>query len=222
MQASEKIKIVIADDHAVFRDGLRFLIQREKNIEIVGEAATGRDLLLYVEQQHPQVVITDLVMPLFSGLDAIREMVIRFPAVKIIALSSFDHEQLIIDALELGANGFIIKNAPKGEIVNAIRTVHQGQPYYCMSTTPELTRKISDSDFDPYKNKVGIALTEHEKEIIVFLCEERKNEEIAKLMGISIRTLERMRLQIQEKIGVRSLAGLVIFAVKRKMYRIPN
>ena len=91
-----------------------------------------------------------------------------------------------------------------------------------MSTTPELTRKISDSDFDPYKNKVGIALTEHEKEIIVFLCEERKNEEIAKLMGISIRTLERMRLQIQEKIGVRSLAGLVIFAVKRKMYRIPN
>ncbi len=222
MQEPEKIKIVIADDHTVFRDGLRFLIQREKNMEIVGEAATGRDLLLCVEQQQPRLIITDLVMPLLSGLEAIREIVVRFPTVRIIALSSFDHEQLIIEALKMGAQGYIIKNAPKGEIIHAIRTVLQGLPYYCMSTTPDLARKISDSDFYPYKNKPGVELTEAEKRIILFLCEERKNEEIAKLIGMSIRTLERMRLQIQEKIGVRSLAGLVIFAVKQGIYRIPS
>ena len=132
MQEPEKIKIVIADDHAVFRDGLRFLIQREKNMEIVGEAATGRDLLLCVEQQQPRLIITDLVMPLLSGLEAIREIVVRFPTVRIIALSSFDHEQLIIEALKMGAKGYIIKNAPKGEIIHAIRTVLQGLPYYCI------------------------------------------------------------------------------------------
>ncbi len=222
MQEPPTIKIVIADDHAVFRDGLRFLIEREKNMKIVGEAATGRDLLLYVEQQQPQVVITDLVMPLFSGLEAIREIVVRFPKIRIIALSSFDHEQLIIEALKMGAQGYIIKNAPKGEIIHAIRTILQGQSYYCISTTPDLARKILESGFDPYKNKPGIELTDAEKRIILFLCEERKNEEIAKLIGMSIRTLERMRLQIQEKIGVRSLAGLVIFAVKQGIYRIPS
>ena len=168
------------------------------------------------------MVITDLIMPLVSGLEAIEQMITRFPSVRIIALSSFDNDALIIEALELGALGYIIKNAPKGEIVNAIRTVNDGRPYYCMSTSEGFASKMNDSSFDPYKNKQVACLTEIEKKIIVFLCEEKKNQEIAKLAGINMRTLERIRLQIQDKIGVKSLAGLVIYAIKHGIYRQPS
>jgi len=220
MSETKQIRVVIADDHDVYRDGLQLLLSKDPGIRVVGEAANGKLLLDLVAELHPDIVITDLRMPVMDGVAAIQELTKLYPSVKAISLSTFDSEHLIVEALEAGAIGYIIKNAQKGEIIDAINTVFNGHPYYCKSTSVRLVKMISNSKFNPYKLKEKELFTEKDREIIRLICEEKSNKEIADSIFIGIRTVEGLRSRIMEKMNVRTPAGIAIYAIKNSLYRI--
>ncbi len=222
MDATNMIRVIIADDHEVYRDGLLLLLRKSSMIDIVAQANNGQQLLELVQQTLPDVVVTDLRMPQLNGIEAIRQISFLWPAIKIIALSTFDNENLIIEALEGGALGYVIKNAQRGEIVDAIKTVHEGKPYYSLSTSPIFAKKISYSSFNPYPQTDKQLFTEREVEIIKLICSEFTNREIAGMLFTNIRTVERIRIQILAKMNVKSTPGLVIYAIKNKLFQYPQ
>lgn len=219
MNENEKIKVVIADDHDLYRDGLQSLLSKDPEIKVVAEACNGAQLIDMTAMHHPDVVITDLCMPGISGIEAIKE-IHKNGLKRIIVLSTFDNEQFIVEALEAGAIGYIIKNAQKGEIIEAIKTVDQFHPYYCQSTSLRLVKNISKSKFNPYSPITSNLFSEKEKEIIRLICREKSSEEIAQSLYMSKRTVDGIRGRILSKMNVKSIAGLVIYAVKNSIYEV--
>ncbi|MEP6748449.1 MAG: response regulator transcription factor [Bacteroidota bacterium] len=222
MEADRKIKVIIADDHGIYLEGLRTLLKREAEIELVGEASNGRELIDKTRQLEPDVILTDLIMPEMDGIQAIKEIVESGLPVKCIAISTYDTDLLIVEALEAGAKGYIVKNADKGEIIEAIKTVYEGYYYYCKTTTSKLVRKISRSKFNPYKKINRDLFSEQEKEIIVLICQEKISDEIGSILSMSPRTVERIRSKILEKANVKTTIGLVIYAIKNGIYFIES
>ncbi|RYF99380.1 MAG: response regulator transcription factor, partial [Chitinophagaceae bacterium] len=139
------IRLLIADDHEIFRDGLALMLARQKEISLLGQAGNGKELVELSAAENPDVIITDIKMPMMDGIQATREILKNQPGVKIIALSMFDEEMLIVDMLEAGAKGYLLKNADKTEILEAIETVFEDKTYYCHHTSARLTNMIVKS-----------------------------------------------------------------------------
>ena len=173
------IRVVIADDHEIFREGLEVLFKKQNDIELVGEAGNGRELINITEQLHPDVVITDIKMPVTDGIEATKYLTGKHPEIGIIALSMFDDENLIVDMLEAGAKGYLIKNAHKHEILAAIRTVYNQENYFCNHSTVKLAKMIGKSRFNSSRSPDKPEFNEKEKEVIRLICEELSNKEIA-------------------------------------------
>jgi DNA-binding NarL/FixJ family response regulator len=218
----EIIRVVIADDHDLFRDGLRGLLDQQKNIDVVAEARTGRQLVDMVKRLKPDVALTDLVMPEMDGIDAIKAIADASSTVKCIVISSYDSDELIVDALEAGAMGYIIKNAERGAIIEAIKTVSGNNPYYCPSTSLKLAKKISKSCFRPQGNCGENLFSDREKDIIRLICEGKTSQEIGKTLYIGHRTVERIRSIILGKMNVKNAPGLVIYAMQNGIYEPPQ
>lgn len=216
----EPIKLVIADDHDLFRDGLLLLMSKKPGLTIVGEASDGEALIQTVRATQPDVVITDLQMPLLDGAKAIKDIRLFNKQVQFVVLTSFDNEDLIVDALEAGALGYVVKHAAKEEVIEAVHTVHARQPFYCKSTSNKLVRLLAKSSFNPYVAQQQILFDEKERQIIRLICEEHTNIEIAGEVFLSDRTVEGYRARIMRKMGVRSVAGLAIYAVKNRIFEI--
>ncbi len=214
------IRVVIADDHEIFRDGISLMLGKEPGIRLVGQAENGRQLLALVEELNPDVIITDITMPVMDGIEVARALVTRRQGGAIIGLSMFDEDNLIIDMLEAGAKGYLLKNADKGEIIDAIRSVYRGEQYYCRHTTTKLTAMIAKSKFNPYKDKPKVEFNDREKEIIELICQECTNKEIGDRLFLSARTVEGYRLKILEKMNVKNSVGLVIYAIKNGLYTV--
>ncbi|MBY0482694.1 MAG: response regulator transcription factor, partial [Chitinophagaceae bacterium] len=208
------IRVIIADDHDIYRDGLQLLLSKNPEIQIVGEADNGEKLVLMAKLHKPDVILTDLRMPLMDGIKAIKEINNFDSTIRMIALSSFDSEQMIVDALEAGALGYIVKNAQKGEIFEAIKTVYTFLPYYCKTTSIRLVKLISQSKFDPHKNQKKDILSQKEKEMIRLICEEKTSKEIGKTLFMSVRTVESWRRKISEKINAKTAVGITLFAIR--------
>jgi DNA-binding NarL/FixJ family response regulator len=166
-------------------------------------------------------VVTDIKMPKMDGLQAAKILSDEFPDIGIIALSMIDEENLIIDMLEAGAKGYLLKNAHKNEIIEAIKAVNDQHVYYCDGTSAKLTKMIAKSDKIPF-NKKGPKpeLSQKEIDVIHLICEEMTNKEIADRLNLSIRTIEGYRDRILEKIGARNSAGIVVYAIRNKIYTI--
>lgn len=220
MSENKPIRVLIADDHDVYRDGLQLLLSKDPSITVVDEAANGKELLDKIFQHKPDIVLSDLRMPVMDGVQAISRIVQVFPTVRSIALSTFDSEHLIVEALEAGALGYIIKNAQKGEIIDAVKTVFEGNPYYCRSTSVRLVKMISTSNFNPYKIREQDLFNEKDKEVIKLICEEKSNKEIAESLFLSTRTVEGIRAKIMEKMMVKTAAGIAIYAIKNGLYTL--
>ncbi len=212
------IKILIVDDHDVYRDGLQMLLEKDKSMVICGHATNGKQLIELARKKNPDVIITDLRMPVMNGVEAIRYLAGWNPWMGVLALSMFDDESLVIDALEAGALGYIIKNAQRGEIIDAVRTVYAGEPYYCLSTSAQLATKIAKSDFNPYHLRTPVAFDTREKQIISMVCNEWSTREMADSLAMNSRTVERIRAGILEKMRVKSAAGIAIYAVKNELF----
>ena len=213
----EKIKVIIADDHDLYRAGLQMLLADDNEIEVIAEARNGRELIQYANQHSPDVIVTDLVMPGIDGVQAIKE-IHKTGIKRIIALSTFDSEHLIVEALEAGALGYILKNAQNGEIIEAIKTINDYVPYYCKSTNSRLAKMISKSKFNPYTKESLDLFSEKEKEIIRLICEEKSSEEIGKILFMSKRTVDGIRAKILVKMNVKTSAGVAIYAIKNSIY----
>jgi two-component system, NarL family, response regulator NreC len=215
-----KLKVLLADDHEIYLDGLQAMLQKQADIEVVGLAANGQECIRLAGDLQPDIILTDIMMPVMDGITSTKYLTEHFPRVSIIALSMFDQDNLIIDMLEAGAKGYLLKNAHKSEIMEAIHSVYKNIPYYCRSTTTRLARLIGQSRYNPKQLKEFISFSDREKEIIRLICEEKTTKEIAEQLFMGSRTVEGYRIKILEKMQVHGVAGIVIYAIKHRLFEV--
>jgi DNA-binding NarL/FixJ family response regulator len=213
------IKIVIADDHEIFREGLKVMLAKhaEHLIQLVGEASNGKELLHCVQTSRPDVVITDIKMPIMDGMEASKQISEKFPFVGIIALSSYNENNLVYDMLQAGAKGYLLKNTHKNEMIEAIITVNKGEMYYCSSTSHSLIKLIGHSRYNPYKKQPQISFCDNEIAMIKLICKQLTTKEIAYELHLSDRTVEEYSRRIKEKIDAKNLVGIALFALKNNI-----
>ncbi|MCK9404143.1 MAG: response regulator transcription factor [Chitinophagaceae bacterium] len=213
----KNIRVLIADDHCLFRTGLRTLLAQVKNLEIVGEAINGQDLIRRSIELSPDVILTDINMPVMDGIMATRELVRRKINNRVIVLSAYGKEEPILQMLEAGALGYILKTADTAEISEAIYTVYQHKPYFCKEISERLTEIVSRNYLLPHKSE--LFFSEREKDIMRLICREYTSKEIAYSLHLSKRTVEGHRTRIMDKIGAKSIAGIITYALEKEIYQ---
>lgn len=213
----KKIKIAIADDYKIFRDGLKVGLSADENLEIILEADNGEDLLQGLEENKPDVILMDLKMPIMDGMEATKEIKKKNIQVKVLIVTMYDDEKFIIHLMENGANGYLLKNAEPEEIRKAIYAVHENGYYFNDLVNKALLKKlVIKQNLKPSFNQ-DVEFTERELEVLKLICEEKTAAEIAKDIFLSPRSVEGIRQRLIEKVGVRNTAGLVMFAVKNNI-----
>lgn len=213
------IRVIITDDHEVYRDGLKSLLQKSPHLQVVGEASNGKELLAICETDPPDVVLMDIMMPVLDGIQTTAYLSAHHPMVRVIALSMSNQDNLILDMINAGALGYLIKNANKSEILEAISSAYRNVPYYCSTTSLRLAKLIAVNQ-QGRGPKSQTSFTKKEMEIIKMICEEKTSKEIGDALFISGRTVEEYRLRIREKMEVKSTAGMVIYAIRNDLFRI--
>lgn len=213
-----KIRYVIADDHAIFRDGIKMVLGKSERLELAGEASNGIELIAVAKDCRPDVVITDIKMPIMDGIEASRQLRNLFPFLPIVALSMFNEDDLVMEMLEAGASGYLLKNAGRDEILEAIETVMEGKNYYCRSTSTRLAAIIGRRRKHAATQRNEVVFTPRELEIIELVCMELSTKEIGEQLSISSRTVEGVRARICEKMQVKNAVGLVIYAIQNGLF----
>lgn len=220
MTQPQPIRVVMADDHELLRDGFRVLLRKQSEVLLVGEAADGEALLTLCRSLQPDVIITDIKMPVMDGITATRQLVQEFPQSGVIAFSMYEEESLVVDMLEAGASGYLLKNADKAEMLTAIKAVYNKQTYYCQATSVKLAQIIAQRGYHPIKRRKEAVFSLREQEVIRLICQERTNKEIADALHLSIRTIESHREHILQKMDVKNTAGIVIYAIRHGLYQV--
>lgn len=210
-----KLRILLADDHTVMRAGLRALLERQPNLEIVGEAQDGRQTVELASVQVPDVVVMDIAMPNLNGIEATRRMISQHSSISVVILSMYSDESYVMRALEAGARAYLLKDSAVTDIVRAIEAVSQGKSFF----SPKISRILAEEYVRVLKQK-GVAdsydlLTVREREILQLLAEGKTNKEVANTLNISLYTAETHRGNILQKLGLHSTAELVLYAVRK-------
>ncbi len=213
----ERIKLLIADDHEIFRKGLRNVLSKLKYVEIVGEATNGIEAVDTVKRKNIDIILMDIEMPEMNGIEATRSILTLKPDVKIVALTMFNDEQYIQDMLDAGAKGFLLKNITKQILDKAIRTIAAGNNYYSDELFSFFTRKVAGEK--PSKEK-EIKLTKREKEILQLICEGLNNKEIADKLAISERTVIGHKSKLLSKTNCKSTPGLILYCIKTQLVKL--
>ena len=210
------IKVLLAEDHNIVRNGIRSLLDKQADFNVVGEATNGLEVLQMVDGGlKPDIVLTDINMPNLNGLALIEQLKQRLPDVKVLILSMLDHENYVMQAINSGATGFLLKNVGEDEMMFAIRHVNAGNLYVCSELTSKFITKVSSIPQEDTKEiKVAIDLSRREIEILLLIAEGLTNNEIAEKLFTSRRTVEGHRQNLLEKTGARNTATLIRFAVR--------
>ncbi len=209
------IRIVLADDHIVLRAGLKSLLERQRDFEVVGEAGDGRELLRTVDEATPDVVITDISMPRLNGAEAISQVIAKHPAIRMIVLSMHSDEAYVLRALKAGARGYLVKESAEADLMTAIRTVHAGKAFFSPSVSALLVedyvRQMRDRGVeDSYE-----LLSAREREVLQLVAEGQSNKDIANLLGLSVYTVETHRGNVLQKLNLHSVPELILYAVRK-------
>jgi DNA-binding NarL/FixJ family response regulator len=211
----ENLRIVLAEDHTILREGLRALLSADPNIEIIGEAPDGREAVRCVEKLEPDLLLIDLSMPRMSGMDAIREIKKRYPAVKIIALTVHKTEEYLLTTLQAGADGYVLKDATHEELVMAINNVMGGKSYL----SPGVSEKVIEGYLEGKDSNLAVSswetLSQREREVLKLIAEGYKNKEIAEDLCISLKTVEKHRANLMKKLDLHNAAALTVYAVQK-------
>ena len=209
-----KITIAIADDFKIFRDGLKVGLSMDDNLDVIAEADNGEDLLKLLETIHPDIILMDLNMPILDGMEATKRVKKQYPTIKVLVVTMYDDDKFIIHLMEIGANGYLLKNAEPEEIRKSIYAVHENGYYFNDLVNKALLKKlVLKNNLRPSFNN-NIEFTEREQEVLKLICEEKTATEIGKEISLSPRSVEGIRQRLIEKVGVRNTAGLVMFAIK--------
>jgi DNA-binding NarL/FixJ family response regulator len=220
MQTSPPIRLAIADDHPTFRKGLALLLTQAPGIELMMEATDGQDLIEKMETTQPEVILMDISMPRMGGIEATQYVREHWPEVKVIILSMHDDDSFVTHLVELGANGYLVKDSESDEIIRAVQTVATEDYYYGPFLTKVMHRKLVDkTKKKPIAAVNGpIKLSDREIEVLRLICEGLTTAQIAERIFLSDRTVEGHRTRIMEKIGAKNTAGMVVYAVKNGLY----
>ena len=208
-------RLLLVDDHAVVRSGLKMLLSAEHDVEIVGEAGTAAEAMEAAESVAPDVILMDIGLPDLSGIDATREIKKRFPKVAVVALTIHEDEEYFFKMLDAGASGYVPKRAAPEELLTAIRAAASGEVYLYPSLAKLLVTDYLSQEHAPAEKANLDGLTEREREVLTYLAEGTSNEEIAASLVISPKTVERHRENIMHKLNLHSRAELVRYAIRR-------
>lgn len=212
-----KIKVAIADDYRIYREGLKVSLSQDDMLDMIFEVDNGEDLLKNIEMNKPDVVIMDLKMPIMDGMEATQQLRKKYQDIKVVVVSMYDDDKFIIHLMEIGANGYLFKNAEPDEIRKAIHSVYENGYYFNDIVNKALLKKlVLKGNIKPSFNQ-NVELTERELQVLKLICEEKTAAEIGKEIFLSPRSVEGIRQRLIEKIGVRNTAGLVMFAAKNGM-----
>ena len=207
------ITVFVVDDHKVFREGVASLIGYEEDMQAIGTAGSVQEFMATILDYQPDVVLMDISLKDGDGTDATKWLKSKRPDCKILILSMHREDKYIKRVLASGANGYMLKDAGTGEMMNAIRAIHQGQTYYSQEITQAIVQQVV-SGKKPKKELVGKALSKRELEVLTYIAEEKGNKEIADLLFISVRTVDAHRRHLLEKLQVKNTAGLVKSAIR--------
>jgi two-component system, NarL family, response regulator NreC len=217
-----KIRVLLTDDHTLFRQGLRTLLAAEPDLEIVGEASNASDAITHAQELRPDVVLMDVGMPGLSSFEATRQIRKQRPETRVIFLSMYDDEDYLSESVEIGASGYILKESPADQLVSAIREVHRGGNYL----SPRLLTRLVD-DFRVH-NRSSVrqprfgTLTKREREIMKLLAEGKSVKEAATEFNLSVKTVEAHKFNLMRKLDIHNKAQLVQYAIQKKVIRLPE
>jgi DNA-binding NarL/FixJ family response regulator len=211
----KKVKLLVADDHKIFRQGIKKLLEEESDLQVVGEAADGREAIKKATELKPDVILMDIAMANLNGLQATRQIKKVLPDTKVIMVTMHKNEEYVLQSFQAGASGYILKEGAVEELVSAIRTIHQDKSF--------LSPTISKTLIDAYLRKMETGktetpfdlLTDREREVLQLIAEGYTNREVAKSLFISVKTVEAHRAHIMQKLNIHEIAKLVKYAIQK-------
>jgi len=213
----EKKTVFIAEDHQLFRDGLKAMLASKDGLEVVGEARDGLEAINSIKKRQPDLLLLDLSMPRLSGISVIKELRRQFPDMRILVLTIHESDQYVIETFEAGANGYCIKDASRDELLLAMNSVLSGKTYI----SPGIAENVMEGYLEGHKKiktrSPGETLTQREREVLKLLAEGYANKEIGDLLNISVKTVEKHRANIMQKLNLHNAAALTAFAIDQGM-----
>lgn len=209
------IRILLADDHIIMRNGLRLLLERQPDLSVVGEASNGREAVDLTESLNPDVVVMDVAMPQLNGVEATRQIVAKHPRTAVVILSMHSDESYVIRSLKAGARAYLLKDSAEADLIAAIRAISDGKSFFSPAVSKLLhedyMRQLEDRDAeDSYE-----LLTAREREILQLIAEGKANKDIANLLNLSLYTVETHRTHILQKLNLHSVPELILYAVRK-------
>ncbi len=210
-------KILIADDHGIVRKGIRYLLETQDDLRVVGEASDGREAVRLAADLAPDVVIMDIAMPHLSGIEATEQIIRRTPGIGIVILSMHSDEAYLVRTLAAGAKGYLLKDSAEDDLIRAVRTVARGRPFF----SPVISEALLE-DYLRNLQQRGLQdsydlLTQREKEVLQLLAEGKSNKEVATLLNLSVYTVETHRANLMQKLSLHNTAEIVLYAVRKKL-----
>lgn len=216
---TSKIRILIADDHTLLRNGICALLEDQQDMVIVGEANDGREAVHLAGQLKPHVVLMDIAMPLLNGLEATRQIKREHPEISVLVLTMYDHEEYFRQMLEVGASGYIIKRAAATELVTAIRAVYNGEAVLSPAITRLVLEDYLNHDIHSEKDDPG-ALSSREREVLQLIAEGKTSREIAELLHLSVKTVQSHRTSLMQKLDLHDRGDLIKYAIQKKIIEL--
>ncbi len=208
-------RLVIAEDHTILREGLRSLLATDPSLEVVAEARDGSEAVSLVQKLHPNLVLMDLSMPRMNGLEALIEIRKRFPETKVLILTVHDTDEHILAVLQAGAAGYVLKDATHGELLGAIHSALEGKPFL----SPGVSQKVIGGYLEGVKARSTVtawdSLTQREREVLKLIAEGQRNKVIADFLNISVKTVEKHRANLMQKLDLHSVSEITIYAVRK-------
>lgn len=211
------IKVVLADDHGIVRNGIKSTLSDAKHIKVIGEASNGLEAIDAAKRLQPDVIIMDVTMPEMNGIEATAQIQKKYPAVRCLVLSMHDKEEYVFKSIEAGATGYLLKDTGKEEFIKAIESVSRGEKYFSTAVSNVLVTGYLHKMKNPESDDSETGLTKREKSILKLIVNGQNNREIADQLDISIRTIETHRANMMKKLGVKNAVELVRIAIEDKL-----
>ena len=215
-----KIRVLLCDDHTLFRDGIAAILKDERSIEIVGEADNGRDAVIKAQQLHPDVVLMDIAMPDLSGFEATRRILKSNKKVKVLILTMYEEEEVITRCLDAGAAGYVLKDVPRAHLIHAIDVVNKGGQYLSSRALKKVVKqyvKGAQSTATGYER-----LSDREREVLKLLADGLSLKEIAVRLVLSVKTVDAHKTNLMRKLDLHDRSELIKYAIQRKLIRLPQ